>query len=1203
MGSLKGLRARYLSSFDAKIAELRESLVRLPDDAGARQEMRRRLHTLSGSGEVYGLPDISSWARDVLKVVDSGGAVGASVVSDIEGRIDVLEALVTGLRGDVLADGGGGSIPPPAPDSRGSQPPAEPFPLVAESGRSRLSAPVSIPAPPGSEDWRVASPVKATTKPMIDLGPRAQAAAALPRLADEDMVAEKSGPFALPKLSDDDVQISEPSGAQALPRLSDDDLQVSEPSSPSLAMAPTDLPPPPPLAATLIAIPPAPGGDVTTTRPQVGGPSAAMAAVVESAKRAPQPPSPEQVLGLGPREPARVPTLLMGALTPQPSQAAEEADDEAILPPSRVESDESPVRTVLPSVIDAAPPASSDVAFVPHAAGFADHAEYTVLLVEDAEFRASIRGALDTKRFRLLEASAADEAMEIARQESPDLVVLGVDLRADEGFRIFDQLRLDPLTGFLPRLVLSSSGEFNRRARAFVGGALDYVTKPVDPGDLAKRIERHCTHTPQQQDLPDLGEATLEEVVGFVEREIRKGLLDSAEGAEGARVALGQGTELLATTWNVVGRMREMLARLSNGAVRFRAVDHGRLGVLSLHADAHLSSPPKAPSGPVLDLGGRSALVVDDDPAVRAFFAAVFEEVGARVGRAENGRDALDKAVLSRPDIIVTDILMPEMDGWELCRALRRDFSLRDVPVILLSWKEDFVQRMKELDAKADGYLLKEAQKPAILETVRSVLRPRMLLEQRLSAGGEVTGRIDSVGIVTLLRAVCRYRGDAKLRVRENWNLFEIEVRAGVPVSAVRTSTDGTFRRGPDSFDEIIAVDGGRFTVMPAAGTPRANLTGSIEDLVAASAGRVGALVASVSDAALLRVTGVTFRAEALETYLNVAPERVRDVVRRLSAGQPPTEIMEATGAGPQELERILVDLCKRGAVHAVLSPPVRTETSVVRKLADEERWKVLAQQDSSQEPEILGERAASRPPPEPTARPSTIQDEARKSLAPEPPVLGSRPAPRPARAAPTRAISWVLLLLGGIVAVGLWWYVFFGQSGGDAAAERDGDARIEVEPSLEPEPEPEPEPRPEAVAATAAPEAATSSPAAEAAPEETPEEREARHRRREREREVAATASPDAPTPAPPTKEPPRREAREEQAAAGAGTLAIVAAGGDVVQVIVDDRPRGTTPLQLTLTAGLHEVGLKRGDSPVVFRYVVVREGQEVRLVAPRIP
>ena len=89
-------------------------------------------------------------------------------------------------------------------------------------------------------------------------------------------------------------------------------------------------------------------------------------------------------------------------------------------------------------------------------------------------------------------------------------------------------------------------------------------------------------------------------------------------------------------------------------------------------------------------------------------------------------------------------MLMPGLDGFALCRALKRDIALCDVPVILLSWKEDSPPTAARTRAPTPvGYLRKEASAAAILQRVYEVLRTRTRIEARLSGDGEVRGRRD----------------------------------------------------------------------------------------------------------------------------------------------------------------------------------------------------------------------------------------------------------------------------------------------------------------------------------------------------------------------------------------------------------------------------------------------------------------------------
>src|SRR5262249_32399001 len=171
----------------------------------------------------------------------------------------------------------------------------------------------------------------------------------------------------------------------------------------------------------------------------------------------------------------------------------------------------------------------------------------------------------------------------------------------------------------------------------------------------------------------------------------------------------------------------------------------------------------------------------DGGAGVSWFLAGVLRGAGAIVHEAHDGARALEIAFRVTPDLVVTDVLMPLLDGFALCRSLRRDLVLRDVPVILLSWKEDLLQRVRELGAEADGYLRKQASAAAIVQRAREVMRSRHRVAERLAAGGEVRGRLDGLTTRTLLGLACASRPDAAVSVRDSAFLYEIEIRGGRP--------------------------------------------------------------------------------------------------------------------------------------------------------------------------------------------------------------------------------------------------------------------------------------------------------------------------------------------------------------------------------------------------------------------------------------
>ena len=113
-------------------------------------------------------------------------------------------------------------------------------------------------------------------------------------------------------------------------------------------------------------------------------------------------------------------------------------------------------------------------------------------------------------------------------------------------------------------------------------------------------------------------------------------------------------------------------------------------------------------------------LVVDDDPHLREVVAFALSQAGFQVEQASDGRAGLEQVRRSVPALIVLDIMMPELDGLELCRELRR---AHEVPIVFLSSRDDEVDRILGLELGGDDYLTKPFSPRELVARVKAVLR------------------------------------------------------------------------------------------------------------------------------------------------------------------------------------------------------------------------------------------------------------------------------------------------------------------------------------------------------------------------------------------------------------------------------------------------------------------------------------------------
>lgn len=115
-------------------------------------------------------------------------------------------------------------------------------------------------------------------------------------------------------------------------------------------------------------------------------------------------------------------------------------------------------------------------------------------------------------------------------------------------------------------------------------------------------------------------------------------------------------------------------------------------------------------------------LVVDDEEHIRRILKFQLEKNGYRVATAENGEVALQMMRREAPDLVVLDLMMPKVDGFEVCARLRADFHTSQIPIIMLTAKSDLPDRIKGLKDGANDYLVKPYSNEELLLRVRNVL-------------------------------------------------------------------------------------------------------------------------------------------------------------------------------------------------------------------------------------------------------------------------------------------------------------------------------------------------------------------------------------------------------------------------------------------------------------------------------------------------
>jgi DNA-binding response OmpR family regulator len=902
-------RARFVEGLDRKAQELKASVALLVGSPGAerpREEMRRRLHALYASAQVFRLEPLAAALKDAIQRLDAArerkrplGEDDLEVLTALSRDLPTLAAQVDTVR-------------------RTSAPPAS-RPASVAGVRSQVAA-----SPAGASATEGLAPPRAGEAASGSPGPGRGLAVDQDlsrRWDDEPTVAGADAEFraraAMEAMREDMARGAESGGdpAGASPPTSGGAARVRTGTLGGLGPAA-----PVPVVAT-------PQGTTSPAAP--GPPPFARAAAAERldthARDQEAEPTPEFPVATASAAPAGAPAAPQAAVSAASSPSASGVGAGGARPPSVRPAPTGTFTASRPPPRE--PPASAPTGGGMPAAGRSGARPTSplaatvtsVLVVDTAEWQAKVRAALPADRYELLAAASPEEGLRLARSAAPDVVLIDRAVVTREGSDFIARLRSDPLTDFVPVILLVPPGTTPDPIEARQLGADEVLPRAFDAATLERAIAR-ATGPLEAGSFASLGDATVEQIADRLAAIIREGLVGAAEAGRDVAVPLGDGAEVLAAAWSAVARVRAHVAQRSAGRVRFRDVPRrGGPAVLALVDDDETAAEVERETEVSLD--GRRILVVDDDPAIVWFFAGLLREAGAEVVEAADGREALGALRRSSFDLVVSDILMPNLDGFALCRELRRDPALAAVPVILLSWKEDLLSRMRELRAGASGYLRKEAGATQILGRIRDVLRPRARLEAQLRAGGEVRGAVERIGVPTLLATVAAHVPDARITVRDAANLFEVDLRGRELAHVSRTATDGSFARGEAALMQLLGVSAGRFTVSASDVPVRRTFEGPLSATLSDAAARLGALVDAVSGTGLSHVARVVLDEDTLASWASAATEVERAIAERLRSGESPRELLSSGAVAPQVLEDVLVDLGKRGVLRRVLGP------------------------------------------------------------------------------------------------------------------------------------------------------------------------------------------------------------------------------------------------------------------------------------------
>ncbi len=802
-----------------------------------------------------------------------------------------------------------------------------------------------------------------------------------------------------------------------------------------------------------------------------------------------------------------------------------------------------------------------------------------IVALDDDALAQTIDDALSKAGFVLTRCSDLPNIGKMATEISPELIIVDMDDSTPGGMTVVNTLLTDPLTDYIPILRIATiSGTF--------GGSV--VPKPVDEERLvaaARRLGTPDAH--MARILIGLRDPNLEELIGFVNDELRAGVIDSATGRHGTdRFRLLAEGPLMASVWGLIAQIRKAAAHGSRGKIRFMPATSGQMGMMALTEaeevleTSGLTYPDEAD---LADLRGLKALVADDDPEIRAVFDKVLTDAGVQVRTVRDGIEALEVIRENPPDFVFSDILMPKMDGWELCNRLRGDYSLRHLPVILLSWKEDFLEQLRGLKVAADEFMLKEVDKQQILGRAARVMRPRFVLQRQLGIDGDVTGRIEKIGALAIINTAIGQRPDCRITFRETWNYFEADIRDAEIVAVTRTGTDGTFASGPAALERLLGVTSGRFAIVQGIDTPRRQFKEGTRNALKSACLKLNTMAAQITDGALLDIAGVQVDEDVINLYTPIMPPKLKKPLSKLIGGDSPRKIILAKDASPDAIETLLLDLVRVGGIIDIDAPAANLSRTPMTR--DSASWRAV------EDGKLIDDAG------------KTVASPRRSSL---PPYRSTLPPTSAARPRGRVSGGWRALTIIALVALALsiyfnvrFWKETAEEEAGMGATKEHTDIEIPQPVVQQREQRPvEPETQPDEKAgfqqlplplAGEGRDGVNDAVKDEAGDLAEPDDKRFWKEKMRRLQEEGTAEEPE---------EKPSEKPAPLKSSSGALSIALPPYVTSKVKVLIDGKPRGTAPLKVTLPVGIHELTFI-SDGKRSLRMVSIKEGRTKNIEA----
>ena len=355
------------------------------------------------------------------------------------------------------------------------------------------------------------------------------------------------------------------------------------------------------------------------------------------------------------------------------------------------------------------------------AAGTEPAAPLVLVTSHHSAWREETSHLLEREGFAATIAGSSADAFHKARDLRPDLILLDMELAGKSGWETLHDLRTAPETAAIPVIIVSPADE---RKMGMALGAAECLTKPLSKESLIRAVRKILK-----------AEGALRVLIVDDDPETRQLITDTLTTEGHLPLAARNASEALRVlaASRVDAIVLDLLLPGRNGfefLTEIRATEKwSRIPVLVLTVkdlDERERESLAAQSATVFQKGlgwrpallaqlrglagksaGKRVLVADDNPAGRELVRETLQELVSSLVEAANGREALQKIREARPDLVLLDIQMPEMDGYQVLNEIRRDPSLRDLRVVALTAFAMQGDRERAIEAGFDDYITK----------------------------------------------------------------------------------------------------------------------------------------------------------------------------------------------------------------------------------------------------------------------------------------------------------------------------------------------------------------------------------------------------------------------------------------------------------------------------------------------------------------